>query len=60
MPGPFSGRVVRVARDGSLDVIVSGLMLPTGMTFGPDGALYVSVFGFGGPPGAGAIVRVAF
>jgi hypothetical protein len=30
------------------------------MTFGPDGALYVSVFGFGGPPGAGAIVRVAF
>lgn len=60
MPGPFSGRVVRVARDGSLEPIVSGLMLPTGMTFGPDGALYVSVFGFGGPPGSGMIVRITF
>ncbi len=59
-PGPFSGRVVRVARNGSLEVIVSGLMLPTGMTFGPDGALYVSEFGFGGPPGAGWIERITF
>jgi len=61
MPGPpFSGRVVRVARDGSLETIVSGLALPTGMTFGPDGALYVSVFGFGAPPGVGAVVRITF
>lgn len=59
MPTPETGRVVRVARDGSLETIASGLMLPTGMTMGPDGALYVSVFGFGGPPGAGAIVRIA-
>jgi hypothetical protein len=29
------------------------------MTFGPDGALYVSNFGFGVPvPGAGQIVRI--
>jgi osmotically-inducible protein OsmY len=28
------------------------------MTFGPDGALYVSNFGFGAPPGAGQIVRI--
>lgn len=60
MPTPETGRVVRVARDGSLETIASGLMLPTGMTMGPDGALYVSVFGFGGPPGSGAIIRIAF
>jgi hypothetical protein len=29
------------------------------MTMGPDGALYVSNFGFGFPPGAGEIKRVA-
>jgi hypothetical protein len=28
------------------------------MTFGPDGQLYVSNFGFGFPPGAGQIVRI--
>jgi len=60
MPTPLTGEVVRVARDGTLTTIASGLMLPTGMTFGPDGALYVSVFGFGGPPGAGAVKRIAF
>lgn len=60
MPTPETGRVVRVARNGSLETIASGLMLPTGMTMGPDGALYVSVAGFGAPPGAGAIVRIEF
>jgi hypothetical protein len=29
------------------------------MTYGRDGNLYVSNFGFGAPPGAGQIVRVA-
>jgi len=57
-PTPFTGQVVKVNRDGSTQTIVSGLMFPTGMTFGPDGALYVSTFGFGGPPGAGAIERI--
>jgi hypothetical protein len=28
------------------------------MTFGPDGHLYVSVCGFGCPPGAGAVDEV--
>jgi hypothetical protein len=28
------------------------------MTLGPDGALYVSNLGFGGPPGAGQILRI--
>ena len=32
---------------------------PTAMTFGPDGALYVSNFGFGAPVrGSGQIVRL--
>ena len=45
--------------DGSLTTIASGLTFPTGMTFGPDGALYVSNLGFGVPvPGAGQIVRI--
>lgn len=56
-PAPGLGRVVRVGRDGALDVIASGLALPTGMTFGPDGNLYVSVWGFG-PPGKGEILKI--
>jgi hypothetical protein len=59
MPTPFTGQIVRVAHNGSTETIASGLMFPTAMTFGPDGALYVSVFGFGGGPGAGSVVRVA-
>ena len=44
------------------EVIASGLNLPTAMTFGPDGALYVSVWGFGPPPslpnGPGEVLRI--
>jgi DNA-binding beta-propeller fold protein YncE len=61
-PGPAaagSGTVVRVNGDGSLTTIASGLVFPTAMTFGPDGALYVSNFGFGVPvPGIGQVVRI--
>ena len=61
-PGPASagsGKVVRVSRNGSIATIASGLTFPTGMTFGPDGALYVSNIGFGGPvPGLGQILRI--
>lgn len=61
-PGPDaagSGMVVRVNDDGTLTTIASGLVFPTAMTFGPDGALYVSNFGFGLPPvGLGQIVRI--
>lgn len=55
---PGTGRVVRVEADGSLTPIATGLMTPTGMTFGPDGNIYVSINGFGAPPGAGEIVKV--
>jgi hypothetical protein len=61
-PGPAaagSGTVVRVNDDGSLTTIASGLVFPTAMTFGPDGALYVSNLGFGVPfPNVGQIVRI--
>jgi hypothetical protein len=40
-------------------MIGTGLFLPTAMTFGPDGALYVSNVGFGPPPdGEGQILRI--
>jgi hypothetical protein len=61
-PGPASagtGKVVCVNGTGTLTTVATGLTLPTGMTFGLDGALYVSNNGFGVPvPGAGQIVRI--
>ena len=40
-------------------LVASGLFLPTAMTFGPDGALYVSNVGFGPPPnGIGQVLRI--
>jgi hypothetical protein len=57
-PTPGTGKVLRL-KDGVLEEIATGLNLPTGMTFGPDGALYVSNWGFGPPPiGMGQIVRI--
>ena len=53
-----SGRVVRIDPSGRQTVIATGLSFPSAMTLGPDGALYVSNFGFGAPPGAGQIVRI--
>ena len=50
-PIPMTGRVVRVNNDDSRDIIADKLMFPTGMTFGEDGALYVSNTGFGPPTG---------
>lgn len=57
-PVPETGRVVRVDNNDSRDVIVDGLTFPTGMTFGPDGALYISDTGFGPPNGQ--ILKVEF
>jgi hypothetical protein len=57
-PTPFTGKVLRVTDEG-VQEIASGLFLPTAMTFGPDGDLYVSNVGFGPPPiGLGEIVRI--
>ena len=61
-PGPQAvgtGMVVCVNGNGTLNTVATGLTFPTGMTFGPDGKLYVSNIGFGAPgAGAGQIVRV--
>ncbi len=56
-PSPASGRVLRVERDGTRDVIATGLSFPTALRMGPDGALYVSNFGYG-PPDQGQILRI--
>jgi hypothetical protein len=57
-PTPFTGKVLRVGEAG-IEEIATGLFLPTAMTFGPDGALYVSNVGFGPPPsGMGEVVRI--
>jgi len=62
-PVPGSGRLLRVEPNGNKEVLIdssSGLLtFPTGMTFGPEGALYISNIGFGPPPiGLGQILRV--
>jgi hypothetical protein len=56
-PTPGAGDVVRINRDGEIQQIATGLVVPTGMTFGPDGKLYVSNAG-AAPPGAGQIVMI--
>jgi hypothetical protein len=58
-PTPFTGKVVRVDPSGRQTEIASGLFFPTGITLGPDGALYVSNVGFGPPPtGGGQVLRI--
>jgi hypothetical protein len=46
-PTPNTGRVVRLDQAGKRDIIATGLNLPTAITYGPDGNLYVSNVGFG-------------
>jgi hypothetical protein len=54
---PFGvGKVVRLNRAGDIEDVATGLSLPTGMTFGPDGYLYVS--NFGATP-SGQILRIS-
>ncbi len=50
-PTPGTGDILRVNSFGLKVPIVKGLTFPTAMTFGPDGKLYVSNFGFGPPLG---------
>jgi hypothetical protein len=58
-PTPGTGKVIRIDPSGNRMLIASGLFLPTAMTFGPDGALYVSNVGFGPPPnGLGQVLRI--
>ena len=54
---PFGvGKVVRLNRAGVIEDVATGLSVPTGMTFGPDGYLYVS--NLGAAP-TGEILRIS-
>jgi hypothetical protein len=57
-PTPGTGRIVRIDAKYVQTVIATGLSLPTAMTYGPDGNLYVSNNGFGFPAGQGQILKV--
>jgi hypothetical protein len=53
-----TGKIVRIDKSGVAEPIATGLSLPTAMTFGPDGALYVSDRGAIPLVGPGQILRV--
>ena len=61
-PEPFTGRLIRILPNGKQEILIDStsgvLVFPTGMTFGPDGNLYVSNYGFGFPDGAGQILKI--
>lgn len=58
-PTPGTGKVLRIEGKHAYSVIATGLSVPTAMTFGPDGNLYVSNVGFGPPPmGLGQVVKI--
>jgi len=56
-PSPGFGKLVRVSPSGQVEDILTGLVVPTAMTIGPDGAINISNFG-AAPPGLGQIIRV--
>jgi hypothetical protein len=59
-PAPFTGRLIRILPNGKQEVLIDAggpLFFPTGMTLGPDGALYISNIGFA-VQNAGQIIKV--
>jgi hypothetical protein len=58
-PTPGLGTIVRIDNYGNKQTIVTGLTLPTGLTIGPDGNLYVSANGFGpNSIGGGEVLQI--
>ena len=55
---PGTGSLVRLNSDGNPETILSGLVFPSGLTRGPDGAFYISECGYHCAPGDGRILRV--
>jgi len=59
IPTPNTGKIIRIDKSGNRETVASGLNLPTAMTFGPDGKLYVSNVGFGPASiGGGQILQI--
>ncbi|MEP7118056.1 MAG: hypothetical protein ABI880_10760 [Acidobacteriota bacterium] len=56
--GAGLGSLVRIERDGTATVLLSGLASPGSLTLGPDGALYLLQCSFHCAPGAGWITHV--
>jgi hypothetical protein len=58
-PAPGNGKVLRVKHSGDIEEVVTQLNVPTGMTFGHDGRLYISDLGAVPAPavGVGRILR---
>jgi hypothetical protein len=52
-PAPGFGKVVRLTHAGQWQEVITGLNVPTGMTWGPDGRLYISDFSAVPAPGIG-------
>jgi hypothetical protein len=57
-PTPGTGAIVRVSHGAPAETVASGLVFPTGMTVGRDGAFYVSENGFGFGAGAGRVLKI--
>jgi hypothetical protein len=56
---PGTGSLVRIDEHGEIETLVSGLVFPSSLTRGPDGAFYISECGYHCSPGEGRILRVA-
>ena len=55
---PNTGKLLRVNGKNNYTEIATKLSLPTAMTFGPDGNLYVSNLGIGSSAGSGQVLKV--
>jgi hypothetical protein len=55
---PSSGKIVRQTGPDSMEEVASGLMFPVSISFGTDGALYISMPAFGADNGEGVIARL--
>lgn len=57
-PTPGTGALVQVGPKGPVKTIASGLIFPTGLAVGRDGAFYVSEQGFGFGAGEGRVLKI--
>jgi hypothetical protein len=55
-PGVGNGRLLRKPKNGSVEVVLDGLVFPAGVAVGRDGEVYLSNFGIF--PGDGQILRI--